>query len=109
MSKIEPFTMYLTDRIGRFELKTSVIFNVSYDAQEGLWCIGNEELALGGYGSSYQEALLDLESSLESLIIGFLSIPDEKLNDKSKGIKSKLLKYLDLEQLRNSYDLVLKT
>lgn len=67
LSKIEQFTKYLTGKIGRFELKTPVAFNVSYDAEEGLWCIENEELALGGYGSSYQEALLDLESSLESL------------------------------------------
>ena len=87
-------------KIGRYKLKNSVVFDVSYDEQDGLWCIENEELALAGYGSSYQEALQDLESSLESLIVGFLVFSEEKLNEKSKEIKTRLKKHLDLEQFR---------
>jgi len=85
-------------KIGRYRLKKPASFNVFYDEREGMWCIENEELALAGYGSSYKKALKDLRNSLESLLVGFLNIPEEKLSEKSKEIKLKLQEYIDLER-----------
>lgn len=97
--------MYLTDRIGKFKLSNKLVFNVSYDKQEDLWCVENDELAIYGYGSTFQDAVSNLEESLRSLLIGFLAFPDEKLNEKSKEIKLALSKYIDIDKYKKVYDL----
>jgi len=85
-------------KIGRYRLRKSASFNVFYDERDGMWCVENEELALAGYGSSYRKALKDLRDSLDSLLVGFHNIPEEKLSEKSKEIKHRLQEYIDLER-----------
>jgi len=82
--------------IGKYRLKKPVQFKVTYDSDEDLLGFENEELAIYGYGSTHSEVLDDLESSLESLIIGLSAFPEEKLNKKSLEIKKKLAEYIDL-------------
>ncbi len=82
-------------QIGRFTLKKPVALTARFDCSEGVWCVENEALALSGYGQTPEEAVRNLEESLESLMVGFNTFPDEKLGEKSKEIKRKLLHYID--------------
>ncbi|ADC64640.1 conserved hypothetical protein [Ferroglobus placidus DSM 10642] len=91
------------NKIGEFELSDSLAFSVSYDEQ-GLWCVENDEVEIYGYGSTFHEAVKDLEESLRSLLIGFLAFPDEKLNERSKEIKLALSKYINIDKYKKVYD-----
>ena len=104
LESIEPFEVYMAEKIGKFELKEPIVFNVFYDGLEGLWCLENDELAINGYGLTFNDAIDDLEESLESLIVGFLAFPEDKLHEKSKEIKIKLSKYIDIEKFREIYN-----
>ena len=100
ITDLKKLNVQLIGKIGRFSLKEPVPFRVFYDEKEDLLCLENDELAIYGYGSTYSEVLSDLEDSLESLIVGFLAFPDEKLSGKSLEIKEKLSKYIDIEKYR---------
>jgi hypothetical protein len=39
--------------IGRYKLLKPVIFEVHYDMDDSLWCLENYDLALRGYGKTY--------------------------------------------------------
>jgi len=91
------------DKIGEFALKQPLELSLDYLIKDNLWVIENKELAIYGEGKSFQEALRDLEESLESLIIGFLAFKDEQLAESSKKIKERLLQYLDLNDLNKKY------
>lgn len=82
-------------RIGKYSLKKILVCTVNFDNSDGMWCVENEELALTGYGHTIKEAVENLEESLESLIVGFKTFPDEKLHEKSIEIKKKLAHYVD--------------
>ena len=82
-------------RIGSYVLKKPIALTAKFDGPEGLWCIENEALALSGYGRTLEDAIDNLEESLESLITGFRTFSDEELHEKSKVIKKRLLNYVD--------------
>ncbi|SEW23444.1 hypothetical protein SAMN05216170_2308 [Thermococcus thioreducens] len=91
------------DRIGKFRLKQPVLVELGYDMEDNLWILRNEQLAIEGYGKTYQEAMKDLEDSLEGLIIGFLAFKDEDLAESARKIKKELSKYLNLNDLSHKY------
>ncbi len=101
--RISPKNTMKLDKIGEFELKQPLELSLDYLIKDNLWVIENKELAIYGEGKSFQEALRDLEESLESLIIGFLTFKDEKLAESSKKIKERLLQYLDLDSQNKKY------
>lgn len=100
ITDLKKLSVELIGKIGKFSLREPIPFRVSYDEKEDLLCLENDELAIYGYGSTYSEVLSDLEDSLESLIVGFLAFPDERLSEKSLEIKEKLSKYIDIEKYR---------
>ena len=91
------------DRIGKFRLKQPVLVELSYDMEDNLWILRNEQLAIEGYGKTYKEAMKDLEESLEGLVLGFLAFKEEDLAESARRIKEELSKYLDLNELSHKY------
>lgn len=100
---ISPLNTLEVNEIGKFQLKKPLKLSINYLLKDNLWVLENKELVIYGHGKSYQEALKELEESLESLIIGFLAFKDEHLAESSKRIKQKLIEYIDLKQMRNKY------
>jgi len=81
-------------QIGKYVLKKPIALTAKFDCSTGLWCIENEALTLSGCGRTLEEAIIRLEENLESLIANF-SVPDNKLNEKLKVVKKRLLSYVD--------------
>ncbi len=103
INELKPFTRIELDKIGKFRLDEAIPFDISYDSVEETWQIKNDELVLHGEGKLFQEAIDDLEESLETLIVGFLAFPEDQISEKSKEIKSKISQYLDIERYRSYY------
>jgi hypothetical protein len=85
--------------IGRYTLLKPVTFEVSYDMDDSLWCLENWELALRGYGRSYNDAIECLEEDIESHVLSFTRHPDSKQSADSLSVKAKLKEYIDFNQV----------
>lgn len=90
----------LVKNLGGFTFKKPLPVVIEWDVEEQEWIIHNDELTLEGRGKTYDEALKELEESLESLVVGFLAFEDNKLAEASIKIKEKLSEYLDLDVLK---------
>jgi hypothetical protein len=95
---IQAFTSFSLDSLDEYIFKQPITFRVSYDEQDDLWCLANEELSLAGFGPSFDEARSSLKDSLDSLIVEFLAFDDSTLTEKAKKIKKNLQNYLDLNE-----------
>lgn len=87
------------DSIGDYKLKKPTEFATSYDKEDGIWCLVNEELALYGYGSDYRKTVKCLEECLEGHVLSFTKYPDEEHTDDSIVIKNKLTEYVDFKEV----------
>jgi hypothetical protein len=96
---IEALTSEEMNSIGRYKLLKPVTFEVHYDMDDSLWCLENYDLALDGYGSTYNEAIECLEENIEGHVLSFTRRPDSEQSDDSLSVKKKLKKYLDFNQV----------
>ena len=96
---IEMLTSEEMSNIGRYELLKPVTFDVSYDMENSLWCIQNYDLALDGYGSTYNEAIECLEEDIESHVLCFTRCDDSEQSQDSLNVKRKLLEHINFNQV----------
>ena len=96
---LEMLTSEELPRIGRYNLLQPITFNVSYDNSDSLWCLENWELALRGYGRSYNDAIECLEENIEGHVLSFTRHPDSKQSADSLSVKKKLKEYIDFNQV----------
>lgn len=85
--------------IGDYVLQKPITFKTSYDNEDGLWGMVNEELALYGYGETYHKTIRSLEEELEGHVLSFTEIPDEEHSESSLQLKKDLADYIDLEEV----------
>lgn len=97
--KIQEDTMKSLDKIGDYPLQRPILFTTSYDADEGVWGLVNEDLALYGYGTSYIKAIKSLEGEIEGHVISFTRHPDEEHSKESIEIKARLQTYVDFAEV----------
>jgi len=100
---LTPCTSVLTseemNNIGRYKLLKPVTFEVSYDMSDSLWCLKNYDLALDGYGSTYNEAIECLEEDIEGHVLFFTRYPDSRHTNDSLIVKKNLTEYIDFKQV----------
>lgn len=96
LESVEEITAERFTAIGQYHLLKPVEFKISYDMDDSLWCLENDEIALNGYGSTYHKAIQSLERSVEGHALFFMDYPDEKYADNGLEIKRKLLECVDL-------------
>ena len=87
-------TEYFLKRVGKFSFFEPL--PVTAFCSGGKIVLKNEDLLIYGEGETFEEALKDLEDSLDSLVVGFRTFPDEKLSESSLKIKKELKKYLKI-------------
>lgn len=85
--------------LGRYTIHKPIQFQLSYDIDNAVWCLKNDELALNGYGSTYQRTIECLEECVEGHVLFFTEFPDSKHTDDGLLIKSKLQEYIDFDQV----------
>lgn len=76
--------------IGEYLLLGPIEFQTSYDKEDNLWGLVNEELALYGYGETYQKTLKSLEEEIEGHVLSFTNHPENQHTQESLIIKNKL-------------------
>lgn len=91
-------------QIGRYPLKKPVEFKTSYDLEDNLWGLVNDELALNGYGTDYDNTISSLEEELEGHVLSFTEYPDERHSDGSLKLKAELKKYVDFKAVLAEMD-----
>jgi len=96
---IEALTSEEMSNIGRYKLLKPVTFEVHYDMDDSLWCLENWELALRGYGKSYNDAIECLEGDIESHVLCFTRCDDSEQSKDSLYVKQKLLEHIDFNQV----------
>lgn len=87
--------------LGRYTIRKPIRLYLSYDTEDGIWCLENTELALNGYGPTYNEAIESLKRSVEGHALFFMDSPDEKYTRRGLEIKRKLLECVDLADVRS--------
>ena len=87
--------------IGRYKLLKPVTFEVHYDMDDSLWCLENRELALNGYGKTYNNAIECLEENIEGHVICFTRCDDSEQSKASLRVKEKLKEHIDFNQVLN--------
>jgi len=101
LESVEKITTERFTAIGQYHLLKPVEFKISYDMDDSLLCLENDEIALNGYGSTYHNAIKSLERSVEGHALFFMDYPDEKYTDNGLEIKRKLLECVDLADVRS--------
>jgi len=61
LESVEEITTERFTAIGQYHLLKPIEFKISYDMDDSLWCLENNEIALNGYGSTYPKAIQSLE------------------------------------------------
>lgn len=84
-------------QIGKYPLKKPVVFKTCYELEDNLWGLENDELALNGYGTNYENTISSLEEELEGHVLSFTKYPDECHSDGSLKIKNELKKHIDFQ------------
>jgi hypothetical protein len=95
----EMLTSEEMNSIGRYKLLKPISFEVYYDMDDSLWCLENFELALRGYGKTYNDAIECLEGDIESHVLCFTRYPDSRQSDDSLIVKKKLKEHIDFNQV----------
>ncbi len=90
------------ESVGKYPLLQPIIFNINYDVEDDLWCLTNEELALGGYGKNYSKIVKCLEEGIEGHIISFTKFPDSKHTSDSLILKNRLRQFIDFNMVMNT-------
>jgi len=96
---IEMLTSEELYSIGRYKLLKPVAFDVFYDKSDSLWCLENHDLALEGYGKTYNDAIECLEGNIEGHVLYFTRYPDSRHSDDSLIVKRKLKEHIDFNQV----------
>lgn len=94
---LKRFTNKTVTIIGEFKLKIPLKIEVSYDKEKELWRLSNTDIAVFGHGGNLADAEISFSDAFERLIIGFLLFNNSELSQKSKEIKDKIRKYVDIE------------
>lgn len=84
--------------IGDYVLQKPITFKTSYDNEDGLWGMVNEELALYGYGENYNKTLRSLEDQLEGHVLSFTEYSDEYHSETSLKLKKLLSEHIDIKE-----------
>ena len=92
---LRPLEEIYMESIGKYKFKQKIAIKISYDAEDDLWVLQNDDLGIVGVGDTYEEALEQLEDSLQVVIEGYLHEPDEKLTEDAKELKRNLQKYME--------------
>ena len=85
--------------IGRYKLLKPVTFEVHCDMDDSLWCLENRELALNGYGKTYNNAIECLEENIEGHVICFTRCDDSEQSKASLLVKERLKEHIDFNQV----------
>ena len=96
---IEMLTSEEMSSIGRYTLLKPVTFEVFYDMDDSLWCLENRELALNGYGKTYNDAIECLEENIEGHVICFTRCDDSEQSKASLLVKERLKEHIDFNQV----------
>jgi len=88
-------TEYYFKRVGRFSFFNPLPVVARFS--NGKYLLVNEDLVISGEGDTFVEALEDLEDSIDSLVVGFQTFPEEMLSESSLKIKRELEKYLKID------------
>lgn len=102
---VSPIMFTHLHAIGRYPLKNPINFNVSFDEEDRIWCVENDEVAISGYGVTYGEIIESLEGCIDGHLLLFTRFTDEEQSADSLEVKKNLTKYLDFE---SSYKLYLE-
>ena len=84
--------------VGDYVLQKPITFKTSYDNEDGLWGMVNEELALYGYGENYNKTLRSLEDQLEGHVLSFTEYPDDRHSETSLKLKKLLSEHIDIKE-----------
>lgn len=94
--------------IGEYPLLEPIEFQTSYNKEDNLWGMVNEEMALYGYGENYHKTISSLVEEIEGHVLSFTTYPDEKHTKESLVIKKKLQEHLDftsaLTHIKEKYE-----
>lgn len=82
-------------KIGKYELKRPVFFDLTFDKEDRVFCFENAELELYSCGSTLEEAMKNLEVVFEALIEEYLLEADECLSESALKLKRKLEEFID--------------
>lgn len=99
VDSLEPHTAEELTSLGRYKLMKPILFQLSYDIDNSLWCLKNDELALSGYGSTYRRTIQCLEECVEGHALFFTSYPDSDHTEDSLLIKNKLQECINFDQV----------
>ncbi len=94
---VSPTMFESLNAIGRYSLLKPMSFDVSFDEENRLWCVENNEAAVSGYGTTYGEIIEGLEDCIDGYLLIFARFPDEKQSADSLEVKRKLTEYLDFD------------
>jgi hypothetical protein len=99
VESLEPHLVEEFTSLGRYKLIKPIQFQLSYDIDDSLWCLKNNELALSGYGSTYRRAIQCLEECMEGHALFFTRYPPSDHTEDSLLVKKKLEEYINFDQV----------
>lgn len=97
---IEEHSELIIDHIGDNFLKEPIKAEVSfekYDEKDDFWVVSNEELGVVGVDDTVEKARKEFEEDLYEFYQYYKAIPDDKLCERTKKIKEKLIQAFELK------------
>jgi hypothetical protein len=96
---IEEHSELMIDHVGDNLLKEPIKAEVSfekYDEKDDFWVVSNEELGAVGVDDTVEKARKEFEEDLYEFYQYYKAIPDDKLTERAKKIKEKLIQAFEL-------------
>ena len=97
---IEEYRELMIDHIGDTLLKEPIKAEISfekYDKEDDFWVVSNEELGIVGVDKTVEKARKEFEEDLYEFYQYYKAIPDDKLSERTKKIKEKLIQAFELK------------
>jgi len=96
--ELTPFTNIEINSLESFDFKIPLACEVKYFDEDSLWCVSNNELSITGCDETFDGAMGRFEKNLLGFIIGVTSYSEKSISVKSKEIREKLRRYLEIDK-----------
>ena len=93
--ELRPLDKIKIEDLDDIKLKKPLLIDISYDSEDDLWVLENDNLRIYGVGETYEEALERLKENLEIVIEEYMYEDDSKLTETAKQLKQRLREYIE--------------